>query len=224
MSDRADLPVAGGDTGSSPADGFWLLDRLHNHWARPGEDRTWQWYLTFEDSPDLHNLTARCQDAVTCGFYDLVSPDVLHLTLGRVATAREISGEQLSAVAATAGRACAALSPFEIAVGALGGTAGALGFAVAPSRPLRQLHETLRAATRAALPELLPMSRPFVPHVTIAYCNTDDVPAAHAHAIVKRLRDLPPAAATVTAAVLVDLERRERAYVWRPVARIPLTA
>jgi len=197
---------------------------LHNHWARPGERRTWQWYLTFEDSPDLQLLAARCQDAIACGYYDLVASNVLHMTLGRVATATEINAEQVNAVTAAARRACAALSAFEITTGALGGTAGALGFAVAPSLPLRQLHEALRAASRAALPELLPMSRPFEPHVTIAYCNTDGVPAARAHTIVKQLHDLPPATATVTTAVLVDLERRERAYVWRPIARIPLTA
>ncbi|WP_207770185.1 2'-5' RNA ligase family protein [Frankia canadensis] len=197
---------------------------MHNHWARPGERRSWQWYLTFEDSPDLQVLAAHCQDAIDGGYYDLVASDVLHMALGRVAAAGEIGAEQVGAVAAAAGRACDALSAFEITTGALGGTAGALGFAVAPSRPLRQLHETLRAATRAALPELLPMSRPFEPHVTIAYCNTDDVPAARVHAIVKQLHDLPPVTAAVTTAVLVDLERRERAYAWRPVARIPLPA
>ncbi|MCK9895022.1 2'-5' RNA ligase family protein [Frankia sp. AgB32] len=206
------------------ADQFWQLDRLHNHWGRPGERRSWQWYLTFEDCPDLHALVARCQAAVAFPFYDLVPVDGLHLTLGRIARSSEISADQVSAVAAAAARACAAQGPFDITVGALGGTGGALGFAVEPTEPLCQLRETLRLATRAALPGLPPMTRHFEPHLSLAYCNTDDVPTARAHAAVETLRALAPVTASITGVALVHLERRERAYAWRPVARISLPA
>ena len=61
------------------------------------------------------------------------------------------------------------------------------------------------------------------PHVTIAYANTDDVPAADAVAAVSKLNATAPGAeAAVAEATLVLLERRQRAYAWQPVARIPL--
>ncbi|CAO5187436.1 2'-5' RNA ligase [Frankia sp. AiPs1] len=209
-------------TESSAAERFWQLDRLHNHWSRPGLRRSWQWYLTFEDCPELRALAARCQAAITSDFYDLVVLDGLHLTLGGVAAGDAITSAQVAAVAAAGRRVCADLRPFEITIGVLGGTAGALGFAVGPVRPLRQLRDALHEATRSILPTAAPMGVRFEPHVSIAYCNTDNIPATQAHATVRALEPLPSATATVTSTVLVDLERRERAYVWRPFARIPL--
>jgi len=62
------------------------------------------------------------------------------------------------------------------------------------------------------------------PHVTIAYGNADDVPAAEAIAAVEELNaSAPRAETTVNEAMLVLLERRHRSYAWQPVARIPLT-
>ncbi|EIV91317.1 2'-5' RNA ligase family protein [Frankia sp. QA3] len=222
--DPADVPGAGGAAVVGAADRFRQLDRLHNHWARPGERHSWQWYLTFEDCPELHALAGRCQAAVTFPYYDLVPLDGLHLTLGRIAPLDEITSGQVNAIATAASRACAALEPFVITIGVLGGTAGALGFAVDPAEQLRQLRDMLREATCTAVPSVSPTSPQFEPHVSIAYCNTDGIPAAQAAAAVEKLRALPSATAMVRAAVIVRLERQERAYVWRPVAKLPLQA
>ncbi|SBW23731.1 hypothetical protein FDG2_3895 [Candidatus Protofrankia californiensis] len=136
----------------------------------------------------------------------------------------EITAGQVAEVAAAAARACATLAPFEISIGRLGGTAGALGFAVDPAKPLRQLRDALHGATRSAVPGMRPPDPEFAPHVSIAYCNTDGIPATQVVAAVEKLRTLPPVTATVRAAVIVRLERRERAYVWQPVTRTPLPA
>ncbi|MCM3886829.1 2'-5' RNA ligase family protein [Frankia sp. R82] len=209
---------------ASAAERFWQLDRLHNHWARPGLRRSWQWYLTFENSPELRALVARCQAAIADDVYDPVALDSLHLTLDRIAANDAITSTQIAAVAAAGRRVCARLRPFDITTGSLAGTAGALGLAVGPVGPLRQLRAALHEATHSVLPTAPPLSARFEPHVSIAYCNTDDVPAAQAHTAVRTLQALPAATGTVTAAVLVDLERRERTYVWRPVASIPLSS
>lgn len=206
------------------ADRFWQLEWLHNHWSRPGGSRSWQWYLTFEDCPRLHALARRCQAAVASPYYDLIPPDGLHLTLCRIAAVDELTAEQATEVSAVATRACAALAPFDISIGRLGGTSGALGFAVDSSEQLRQLRDILHEATRSAVPDLRPPESEFEPHVSIAYCNSDGVPAAPVIAAVKNLQTLPPVTTTVREALIVLLERRERAYVWRSVARTPLPA
>lgn len=172
----------------------------------------------------MHALAARCQAAIAWPYYDLLPPEGLHLTLGRIAAEGEITDGQVAEVAAAAARACAALAPFDISIGRLGGTAGALGFAVGSSAQLRQLRDALHEATRLVVPGGRPPGPEFEPHVSIAYCNTDGVPAAQVIAVVEELGALPSVTTTVRAAVLVLLERRERAYVWRPVARTPLPA
>lgn len=63
-----------------------------------------------------------------------------------------------------------------------------------------------------------------VPHVTIAYGNTDGVPAADAIAAVERLNaSMPRAGASVDKAALVLLERRQRSYTWELLSQVPLT-
>lgn len=223
MSDPAGTAGAG-PAAAGPAERFGQLDRLHNHWSRPGGRGSWQWYLTFEDCPELRALAARCQAAVAFPYYDLIPLDGLHLTLGRIAGVDEITAGQVAEVAAAAARACRALTPFDISIGRLGGTAGALGFAVDPAAQLRRLRGTLYEATRSVVPDVRPPGPEFAPHVSIAYCNTDGIPAAQVIATVETLRALPPVTATVRAAVIVRLERHARAYVWQPVGRTPLPA
>ena len=43
---------------------FRNIRLLHNHWSRPIGPRSYYWYLTFEDSAELHCLTARCQEGI----------------------------------------------------------------------------------------------------------------------------------------------------------------
>jgi hypothetical protein len=63
-----------------------------------------------------------------------------------------------------------------------------------------------------------------IPHVTIAYGNTDGVPAADAIAAVEKLNSpRPRAEATVRQAAVVLLERRQRSYTWELLSQVPLT-
>ena len=63
-----------------------------------------------------------------------------------------------------------------------------------------------------------------IPHITIAYGNTDGVPAAEAIAAVETLNaSRPMAEATVRQTAVVLLERRQRSYAWEVVSRVPLT-
>ena len=201
---------------------FRTIQWLHNHWARPAGPRAYYWYLTFESSPALHSLARECQDAIAFPYYDLTPVPGLHLTLDRIAFDGAITPDQLAAIEAAAADACRTLAPFPVTVGALGGTRGAIGFTAFPVQPVRDLRDALRAATLSVCPQAPVRRSEFHPHVAIAYANSDGIPAAEAIAAVEKLHATARAEVTVTDAALVLLERRQRAYAWHPVARIPL--
>ena len=204
---------------------FQNIRWLRNHWARPIGPRAYYWYLTFEDSPELHSLVRDCQERIAFPYYDLTPLRDLHLTLDRIAPEDDITPDQLGTIEAAAIRACREIPPFDITIGSLGGTRGAIGFTVSPAQPLRDLRDTFRAAVLSACPDAPVRHSGLYPHVTIAYANSDGVPAAEVVAAVGKLNATARAGATVPIdkGVLVLLERRQHSYAWQAVSRIPLT-
>jgi 2'-5' RNA ligase len=202
---------------------FGNVRLLRNHWSGPAGPRGCYWYLTFAAAPEVCALAARCQQAVAFPYYDPVPPQGLHMTLDRVATEADLPTAQLDSIEDAARLACRAIAPFSL--GPLGGTRGAVGFTASPAGPIRRLRAALRAATLSACPGAPVMRQETAPHVTIAYANTDDVPAADTIAAVEKLNaSAPRAEAAVEEVLLILLERRYRSYAWQSVARIPLTS
>ena len=201
---------------------FRGIQRLHNHWARPAGPRAYYWYLTFETSAELQSVARQCQAAIAFPYYDLTPVPDLHLTLDRIAFDGDITPDQVHAVETAAIRACRTIAPFTITVGALGGTAGAIGFTAFPDRPIRDLRDTLRAATLSVCPDAPVRSSGFHPHVAIAYANSDGIPAVEVIAAVEKLRATARTDTVVRDARLVLLDRRPQSYAWEAVARIPL--
>jgi 2'-5' RNA ligase len=202
---------------------FRRIKRLHNHWSRPIGPRAYYWYLTFEQSPGLHSLATECQKATAFPYYDLVPMRDLHLTLDRVAFEDHVTTDQLNAISAATRRACQEIPPFDITIGSLNGTAGAIGFDAFPARSIRELRDTFRSATLLAYPDAEVQDSPAQPHVTIAYANTDAIPAAEAISAVEKLNSAAPVDVTIRQATLVILEREARSYSWQAVSRVPLT-
>jgi 2'-5' RNA ligase len=209
-------------TNSAELERFRSIQLLHNHWARPIGPRAYYWYLTFEESPELHDLARRCQEALAFPYYDSIPLCDLHLTLDRIAYADDITPARLEAIKAAAIHACQKIRPFNITVGSLGGTPGAIGFTAFPGKPVEDLRDTFRAATLSIYPGAPIRRSGFHPHVTIAYVNSDDVPATEAIAAVEKLNSAASVNITIREGMLALLERRRRAYAWRAVARIPL--
>lgn len=207
----------------SVAPDFRNLQRLTNHWARPMGSPRYYWYLTFEDSPELRHAVRQCQKALSFPYYDLTPLSDLHLTLDRVAFAENITSPQLSAIEAAAMKACSELRSFAITVDCLGGTSGAVGFNASPVEPISQLRDALRQATLSVLPDAPVRDSKLHPHVAIAYCNSDDVPATQAVATVEKLNSLPSVQVLVKEVALVLLKRRPRAYAWQIVSSVPLS-
>lgn len=202
---------------------FRKIKRLHNHWSRPIGPRAYYWYLTFEQSPELHTLAAECQKATAFPYYDLVPMRNLHLTLDRIAFEDHLTTDQLNAIGAAARRVCQEIPPFDITVGSLNGTAGAIGFHAFPARPIRELRDALRSATLLAYPVAPVQDSVAQPHVTIAYANTDAIPAAEIISAVEKLNSIAPVDVTIRQAALVLLERDARSYSWQAVSRVSLT-
>jgi 2'-5' RNA ligase len=210
---------------ASPGPGpFGNIQLLRNHWSGPARPRAYYWYLTFADDTAVCDLAARVQQSLAFPYYDPVPPHGLHMTLDRIAPEGGITAAQLNSVSATARLACHAISPFRISLGELSGTRGAIGFAITPIAPISRLRGTLRAATLSVCPDAVANREEIVPHVTIAYGNTDGVPAADAIAAVEKLNSpRPRAEATVRQAAVVLLERRQRSYTWELLSLVPLT-
>ena len=73
---------------------FRDLRWLKNYWSRPIGPRSYYWYVTLENSPELHSLARKCQAAISFPYYDLTSPRDLHLTLDRIGFAGDITPDQ----------------------------------------------------------------------------------------------------------------------------------
>lgn len=202
---------------------FRNIRRLHNHWSRPVNPRSYYWYLTFEDCPELHSLATECQQEISFPYYDLTPVHDLHLTLDRIAFDGDITPGRLGDIEAAAVRACAKIPPFDITIGSLGGTPGAIGFTAYPAQPIRELRDTFRAVTLSSYPDAPVRGSAFHPHVAIAYANSDNILAAEIIAVVEKLNATAHVRVTVTHGTLVLLERRPNSYAWQAVSRIPLS-
>ena len=192
--------------------------------SRNTRPRAYYWYLTFGDDTAVCDLAARAQQALAFPYYDPVPPHGLHMTIDRIAPEGGITAAQLNSVTVVARLACQAIPPFRIRLGELSGTRGAIGFTVTPVAPINKLRDTLRAATLSARPDAAATSEEMIPHVTIAYGNTDGVPAADVIAAVETLNaSRPRAEVTIRQAAVVLLERHQRSYAWESLSRVPLT-
>ena len=185
---------------------------------------TYYWYIIFGDDTAVCDLAARAQQALAFPYYDPVPPHGLHMTIDRIAPEGGITAGPVELISAIARLACQAIPPFRIRLGELSGTRGAIGFTVTPVAPISQLRDTLRAATLSVRPDAAATREEIIPHVTIAYGNTDGVPAAEAIAAVETLNAARPRAeVTIRQSSVVLLERRQRSYAWESLSRVPLT-
>lgn len=204
---------------------FREIRSLRNHWSRPIGSQAYYWYLTFENSPELLARVREYQQAVAYPYYDKTLARSLHLTLDRIAYVNEVSPRQIRAIESAAIRACRKIPHFDVTVGDLGGTRGAIGFSVYPHQPMCDLRDSLRAATRSVYPEASVARADFQPHITIAYANTDGIPAAEIISKAEQLNaTILPAEVPVREVSLVLLERRQRSYAWHATSRIPLAS
>ncbi|EWM19738.1 2'-5' RNA ligase family protein [Kutzneria sp. 744] len=208
---------------------FQMVDTLAEHWDRPGwrpGRASYHWMVLTRLGAAGLNLLRHAQAGLADQpGLDLIAPDAVHLTVSRVGWESDIPAEQLPRIAA-AGRAhCADLRQFEVEVGPLAGSRGAIRFSIAPWDDLLRLHDRLRAATLDVLGESATPapSSAFRPHLGIAYSGSAQ-PARPLVQAVQALRHLPCAREVVAAAELVRLERADRAYLVQPLHTVRLAS
>ncbi|MFB7600813.1 2'-5' RNA ligase family protein [Streptomyces sp. NPDC056160] len=204
---------------------FTAVERMTDHWARPGWHegvRAYYWMLTFPDADALVSRARQCQDALAHLEMDCVPEDGLHVTLTRIGSTDLVSDNQLEAVAALAARM--PVTAFRAAAHPMAGSRGAVRFSLAPWTPLIRLHAALsEAGRRAGVPGGKPTAA-FRPHLGVQYSNRER-PAAPVIESVARLRTLDPVPLDIDSVELVELWRTNRpapAYRWRVVRSVPL--
>jgi 2'-5' RNA ligase len=201
---------------------FASLERTENHWARPDwtpDTRAYYWMLAF-DSHHLIQLTKQCQDRIAAPWFDLVPLDALHVTVGRIGFTDQVTPEIVRQVATAAQRQCDDLAPFNMEIGPLAGSRGALRFSISPWSSLLTMHRKLAEATTQVLDSQAVMdTRHFRPHLSIAYANTE-VPLTTLRGVVRELRELPPVAVSISGVSLVELWRDGQTYRFDEVLRV----
>jgi hypothetical protein len=222
------VPAADRSSGSTDPDwtAFAALDRMTNHWDRPGwrpGRSAYYWYLSFRDQPAVQALAGQCQAVFDAPYFDLIARTYLHMTVQRVAFTDEFNESDLLRLEETTRRALSTFGELRFAVGPLAGSRGALSFSTAPHDRLLELRSQLFSATHSAGIALgASPADTFRPHVGIGYCNRT-VDASPIIKQVRQLRALRPVNVCISELTLVELTRHERSYTWDIVATVPLT-
>ncbi|WP_433358860.1 2'-5' RNA ligase family protein [Streptosporangium sp. CA-115845] len=196
---------------------FQALPRMADHWDRPGWEggRAFYWMLTFPKELELIEEALACQAAIPAEGFDLVPAEGLHITMCKVADVAQMDRGRLQGLVAVAAERVPAA--FEVQVGPLTGSSGALRYSVAPWEPLVELHAVL---AQANAPED-GSTASFRPHLGIAY-NAQPRPTAPVVEWVAALRERPPVLVTVSRVELVELRRQDSVYRWEVIASLPL--
>ncbi|MFD4634845.1 2'-5' RNA ligase family protein [Streptomyces sp. NPDC058284] len=219
-------PLDMNDIGSVLAadwEAFRGIERMTDHWARPGwgaKNRTLYWMLTFPTATSLIEEALFCQEHLASHQLDPVPEDGLHLTMNRIGSPHDITPRGVDELARQAARLAGA--PFAIQAHPMAGSPGAVRFSVTPWSPLVELHAALGEAVHtAAIPSQGRPTSLFRPHLGILYCPKEQ-PAAPLIRSVAALRKRHPISLRVESVELVELRRAARTYRWDVLHSVPL--
>ena len=201
---------------------FTGVDRMVNHWDRPGwyeGRRAYYWMLTFRGHRELEALVQRSQKEIIPLGLDLVPLGGLHVTVARIGDTSKVPPSDLDVLAEHAAKG--AVPPFRLHAHALAGSRGALRLSLTPWTPLVRLHAALTEINASVgVPGGKPTSG-FRPHMGVAY-NNRERPVAPVAQVASELRNLLPVALDVSTVDVVELHRSDRAYRIRELHRVPL--
>lgn len=201
---------------------FAAVDRMTDHWSRPGWSagrRAYYWMLTFPRSPALVACAQHCQGELEHLGMDAVPEDGLHVTMSRIGDLAQVPPERIKWLAGLAEQL--PVECFRVTAHPLAGSRGALRFSLSPWRPLVRLHAALTTiGQQAGVPGGKPTAT-FRPHLGVQY-NNRERPAGPVIERVTQLRRLPPVSLDITAVDLVELRREGPVYRWDVVRSVPL--
>ncbi|WP_329453659.1 2'-5' RNA ligase family protein (plasmid) [Streptomyces sp. NBC_01724] len=207
---------------SNDWDAFRAVERMTNHWNRPGwapGHRAYYWMLAFPEEPELIAQTRSCQQALAGLDMNEVPHDGLHITMNKIGSCADVDPGTVDALAQLADGTLG--GGFQIRAEPMAGSTGAIRFSVTPWTPLVELHAALHHAGQlAGVPGGKPSSL-FRPHLGILY-NNRDRHAAPVIDAVALLRNRPSVALPIERVDLVELRREERTYRWRVLHSLAL--
>lgn len=194
-----------------------------NHWDRPGWTNgrsSYHWFFTFEDDT-LKRQSIEILATFDKFHFDPVPSNRLHLTILRAGFVDQIPR---SAIPELLDNAAVQLTDnsFDLMVGPLAMSTGAIRYTVAPWQPLHAIYNRLAAATTKSTGAQYPTAADkFRPHLSIAYSNRPQ-PAGPIQDAIATHRTISPLHIRVSAVHLVQLRREGAAYVWDTIGTIDL--
>ncbi|WP_079138564.1 2'-5' RNA ligase family protein [Actinacidiphila rubida] len=195
---------------------------MTNHWDRPGwtdQTRAYYWLIPFANQPLLAEQAEQCQRVLSPMEFDAVDTASLHLTLGRIGLAHDVSAKQLDRLIDLAeNNPPSAATAHAIP---MAGSRGAIRYSLAPWTPVLRVHHHLHSATASAGMTGLGRTTSLRPHIGIAYCPREQ-PAGPVQAAVAPLGNLPAVPLRIDRAALVLQRRETGAYRWETVHELPL--
>jgi len=206
---------------------FQQLERMEDHWWwRPGwriGRSFYTWHLTFEESPELHELARQVQRELNVPGLDLVPEEGLHLTMQGIGFTDAVNTKDIDEIVAQARKRVGQLARFELTLGPVDPDAEGIGLLVAPWAEIEETRRQVRASIASVWnPENVPENETgFRPHVTVAY-STGAGDMAQIRERLASLRTVEPARVAVSQVQLIRLNRDEKVYRWDVVASVAL--
>ncbi|WP_327590318.1 2'-5' RNA ligase family protein [Nonomuraea sp. NBC_00507] len=197
---------------------------VRNHWWwRPGWREGRHYYachLSFEDQPELHSLVDHYQGALkTFPVLDLIPRPWLHLTMQGIGFTDEISNETVEKIEDALRSELRRTTPPVVTFHRPVIVPEAIYLPAVPATQIQELRTTCRTAittTQAIEPD----SRPYRPHVSVAYVNTESATEHIAQTL--DMIDADPVEVTISDVSLMVFHRDRRMYEWTKAIRIPI--
>jgi 2'-5' RNA ligase len=192
-------------------------------WWRPGWQpgkRFFTWHLTFQDTPQVHDLAIRYRAALAhLPGLDLVPDRWLHLTMQGLGFIGDVTDQDAHKIADAATIRLAAVRAFDLELDRPTITPEAIRWDPVSLGPTL-VRSAIRTAISDVWPEVPEAAEGFSAHVTIAYSNSNGPAAPVSDALAKVPSS--PAITRITHADLIVLNRDHHMYEWETFASVPL--
>jgi len=198
--------------------------RMEDHWApEPGVDpgrAQLMWFMCLGHDQQVADL-ARLGQARLAGLdgLDLVPPEWLHMTTLIAGYADETDASQIAAMTTHARTLLARTPPITITLGRVLYHSRAIMLTASPREALTPVLAACQEATRAGTGQDGRLyTEPWVPHVTLAYANSESPAAPAIDALGTKL----PARQVMVESVNLISQAPDQKWSWRLITEVPL--
>lgn len=197
--------------------------RMEDHWlpqpdVDPGRARL-MWFMPVGDHPQVAELARLGQRRLArLDGLDLVPQQWLHITTLIAGFADEITPDQVGVMASEASRLLARTPPVTITLGRVLYHPRAIMLSIGPPGALDPVLRAARQATHVATGHggELP-TKPWTPHITLAYSNA----AGPTRPVIEALGHELPARQTAVTAITLVSQAPEQLWTWNLVTEVP---